>query len=125
MIRHVSICSSVYGGRDGAVAFLDSPEGVIPPPHIAHMVYLGPPCDVVTMAVNYLLDRQRAEIAAAKAADEAHPHRPRPQQALADLLGSRQQYISRWINAEAAPELTSEQWARLIRLAIAAHERIA
>jgi len=97
MRRNVTIGCSVYADSDGGVAFLDTPEGVIPPPFIAHMTYLGPPCDVVTMAVN----------------------RFRTQQELAVLLGTRQQYISRWINAEMSPVLSDEQWAVLVRLAIA------
>lgn len=101
MTRHASTDCSVYGGYDGKVAFLDTPEGVIPPPYIAHLVYLGSPADVVTTAVNHL--------------------RPAPQQALADLLGTRQQYISRWQNGDVGPKMNDAQWAKLIRLVITAN----
>jgi hypothetical protein len=105
MLRNVSVGCQVYGAPDGAVAFLDVPEGVIPPPAIAHLAYLGAVHDVVTLALNRLRDQQRAR-----------SERPWPQRALAGILGTRQQYISRWSNAECAPELSDGQWAKLVRI---------
>jgi hypothetical protein len=107
-MRNVTVTCEVYGGTDGAVAFLDLPEGVMPPGCIAHLIYLGNVPSVVTMAVNILREQQCAIGA------------PETQRAIADLLGTRQQYISRWQNGDAAPDLSGQQWARLVQLVIAA-----
>lgn len=108
--RTVTVRCSVYGGRDGKVAFLDVPEGVMPPPYIAHMVILGRPHDVVTEAVNCLLAEQEQDL------DEQRHRRAAPQQALAEMLGVIQQDVSRWMNAKCAPRLTDDQWAKLVCL---------
>ena len=108
-IRYVSLDASVYGAADGAVAFLDMPEGVISPPFIEHMWYLGDVPSMFSLAL-----RRMAEMHAGRDL----------QQALADHLGVSQQSISKWENALFAPRLTSTQWAKLIRLAIAAPERV-
>jgi len=96
LARKVSINATVYGGADGAVAFLDMPDGVISPPYIAHMVRLGDVPSVITQAL-------RAS-------------RPPLQRTLADHLGVLQQSISRWTEGTHPPELTSEQWARVVKL---------
>lgn len=104
-VRRVSANACVYGGYDGAVAFLDMPGGIIPPPYIADMVYLGDVASVVTRAIRAI--------------------EPPLQQALADHLGGvLQQSISRWSNGDNPPELTSSQWAKLVKLAIADQERV-
>jgi hypothetical protein len=107
----VSNSTSVYGGYDGRVAFLELPRGVIPPPHIDNMTYLGPPYDLITTAVNYFHAR---ELAAVKS-------RPAPQKAVAKLLGVRQQSVSRWMNAVVPPRLSLSQWSALVRVVIEAH----
>lgn len=109
-IRYVSLDASVFGAADGSVAFLDMPEGVISPPFIEHMRYLGDVPSMFSLAMRGLLA-------------ETHDGR-NLQQALADHLGVRQQSISKWENALFAPRLTSAQWAKLIKLAIAAPERV-
>jgi hypothetical protein len=108
-MARVSIDSQVYAADDGTVAFLDLPDGVMPPPAIAHLVLLGPSYNLVTIAVNHLRTQQvqRGE-------------RPAAQAELAAMLGTWQQNISRWCNAEAAPRLSDGQWAKLIRVVHAA-----
>ena len=105
MTRAVKVGCQVYAAADGTVAFLDVPVGIIPPPNIAHLTYLGPVHDVVTSAVNFLRDEQIAR-----------GQRPGGQGALAAILGTYQQDVSRWVNAEAAPRLSDEQWAKLVRI---------
>jgi len=101
---------SVYGDLDGTVAFLDAPEGIIPPPYIGRLIYLGSVYDVVTIAVNRLREEHAAP-----------GRKPSAQRALADLLGERsQQVVSRWVNAQSAPRLTDEQWTKLILLVVQA-----
>lgn len=106
MTRNVSTGCIVYGDISGAVAFLDLPDGVIPPPKIAHMTYLGTPYDLITDLVNYLHAQHKT----------AGRRRPRPQQALADMLGTTQQEISRWMNAQCAPRISDERWAKIVQL---------
>lgn len=110
-MRCVSVGSTVYARADGIVAFLDVPEGVMPPPGIADLVLLGPAYDVITTVVNFLRDRQIAR-----------GHSPCAQQILANTLNTCQQNISRWMNARSAPRLNDEQWARLIRLYASAQQ---
>lgn len=40
-IRYVSLDAAVYVDTDGSVAFLDSPNGFIPPPFIGNLTYFG------------------------------------------------------------------------------------
>jgi DNA-binding XRE family transcriptional regulator len=108
--RYVSLDASVFGAPDGTVAFLDMPDGVVSPPCIEHMVYLGDVPSMFSLALRGLLAETR---------DGRNL-----QQALADHLGVKQQSISKWENALFAPRLTSSQWAKLIKLAIAAPERV-
>ena len=108
-IRYVSLDATVYGAADGSVAFLDMPAGFISPPFIEHMWYLGDIPSMFSLAMRGLA--------------ETHDGRDL-QQALADHLGVSQQSISKWERALFAPRLTSSQWAKLIRLAIAAPERV-
>ena len=108
-IRYVSLDATVYGAADGTVAFLDMPDGLISPPRIEHMWYLGDIPSMFSLAL-----RTMAEI---------HGGRDL-QQALAEHLGVSQQSISKWERALFPPRLTSSQWAKLIRLAIAAPERV-
>jgi uncharacterized protein (DUF1501 family) len=105
LARKVSINATVYGGTDGAVAFLDMPEGVISPPYIAHMVRLGDVPSVITQALR-----------ASRSLAPVTNRRPALQKALADHLGVLQQSISRWTEGTHPPELTSEQWARVVKL---------
>jgi hypothetical protein len=106
MTRSVQIDSQVYAAADGTVAFLDVPEGIIPPPYIAHLTLLGPGYNLFTTAVNHLRDQQVGRGAG--------------QQALAAILGTLQQNISRWVNAETAPRMSDEQWAKLVHVVHAA-----
>lgn len=108
-IRYVSPDASVFGAEDGAVAFLDMPEGFISPPNIGHLRYLGDVPSMFSLALRAM----------------AQMHNGRDiQQALADHLDVKQQSISKWENAMFAPRLTSSQWAKLIKLAVAAPERL-
>jgi DNA-binding XRE family transcriptional regulator len=109
-IRYVSLDASVYGAEDGAVAFLDMPEGYISPPTIERLWYLGDVPSMFSLAL--------------RAMAETHDGRDL-QQALAEHLDVKQQSISKWENALFAPRLTSSQWAKLIKLVIAAPERAA
>jgi hypothetical protein len=104
MNRNVSVGCFVYGDTDGRAAFLDLPDGVVPPSRIANMIYLGTPYDLITGIVNRLHAGATKRISA--------------QRTLAENLGIRhQQDVSRWINAQCAPRLSDDQWAKLIRLA--------
>jgi len=109
-IRYVSLDATVFGAADGTVAFLDMPEGFISPPMIEHMWYLGDVPSMFSLAMRGLLAETR---------DGRNL-----QQALADRLGVRQQSVSKWENGLFAPRLTSSQWAKLVRLAIPAPEKV-
>lgn len=107
--RIVSLDASVFVDEDGSVAFLDMPDGVVCPPHVQHLRYLSDIPSVFSLAMRALVHQTR---------DGRNP-----QQALADHIGVRQQSISKWENALFAPRLTSSQWSKLVKLAIAAPER--
>lgn len=103
--RRVSPDASVFGAPDGSVAFLDMPYGVVGPLEIAHMVYIGDPASVITIALRAI----RPFVPVGRRG-------PKLQQALADHLGVRQQSISRWSEGVNPPELDDEQWARVVKL---------
>jgi hypothetical protein len=102
MVRRVSPDSSIYGNRQGSAAFLDAPEGVIPPPVIGlDLAYLGSAADVANLAVRSAGSQEN----------------------LAALLGVFQQSVSRWVTGSASPRMSDEQWAKMIIAAIAALDR--
>ena len=139
MTHSVSIDSVVYGDQHGNVAFLDKAEGVIPPPNIRagdsrhglpvtsfEMIYLGRPNDVLTRALNHLYYQHRAAprvtvVDGARTGD-LRKQRAHPQEALAQLLGVRQQSVSRWASGACAPRLSWEQWGMLVKLVISASD---
>ena len=98
---------ALYGNETGHFAWLTAEVGTTPPPRIDDLVYLGSPIDVVTQVVR---DRMGAG-------------RPRVQHEVAAALGVSQQTVSRYINGHSRPDLTTEGWRNLVRLAFANPEQ--
>lgn len=102
------ICRSLYGAPDGTWALLESPLGTIPPPTIAvsrgmpartvYLPRLGSPTDVIRQVYEQL---------------KVHP-RAGAQEAIAQLLGVKQQTVSRYV-AGALPETPLAGWSGLVR----------
>lgn len=84
---------NIYGTPSGSYLILESPNGIIPPPHISSHVYLGSVSDMVT-ALNYHM----------KQAD------------IAEAIGVVQQEVSRWMNGVETPRSGSRvQYSSLVR----------
>lgn len=114
--ERVEVHRSLYGSPDGLWAILDAPLNTISPPSIVvgvvpgrlvELTDLGDPTDVIRRVYERL---------------KVHP-RAGAQEAIARLLGVKQQTVSRHIAGTGDPETPPAGWGALVRVYLAGVER--
>jgi len=110
------VVRGVYGSRDGDWLIVESPVGIITPPIITvgnqkRLHWLGSTSDVVMkLYVNLCASHVPDPRSGRRRRDGALP----AQEALAKLLGVKQQSVSRYVRGY-EPQLTGEGWRSAVR----------
>lgn len=87
----------LYGSPDGRWYLMAGPHGTTPPSTVDGVGYLGPPPELIRLVDERWRTAGRGS-----------------QRKLADLLGVRQQSISRYLNGSERVHLSGAGWERLV-----------